>query len=130
MVCTLYNLLELFLPLPHVLGWLSPWLIPPSCSFLVNGRPTDATSKGSPSRRSLFPLIVLCAEGLEAMITKPYYSNKIHGLSIARGDPIISHLFSADDSLIFARANVREAGVIRDILQRYDLISHGENDQW
>ncbi|XP_019192732.1 PREDICTED: uncharacterized protein LOC109187030 [Ipomoea nil] len=34
-----------------------------------------------------------------------------HGLRVARGAPALSHLFFADDSLLFFKANVQEAGL-------------------
>lgn len=50
------------------------------------------------------------------------------GISIARGAPIITHLFFADDSIIFTHATVPEAATIRNILSRYeDLLGQKVN---
>ncbi|XP_019179252.1 PREDICTED: uncharacterized protein LOC109174470 [Ipomoea nil] len=46
-----------------------------------------------------------------------------HGLRVARGAPALSHLFFADDSLLFFKANVQEAGVIRRCLTLYEELS-------
>lgn len=64
-------------------------------------------------------LFLLCAESLGALI------NQVHqdGISIARKAPLISHLFFADENLVFARANVREAKSILEILKVYENLS-------
>ncbi|XP_058725646.1 uncharacterized protein LOC131596933 [Vicia villosa] len=46
-------------------------------------------------------------------------SKDLHGIKVARQAPSISHLFFADDSLLFARANEAEADRILYLLQRY-----------
>lgn len=45
--------------------------------------------------------------------------SSIHGVRVARKAPIITHLFFADDSLLFARANEAEAEIILNLLLRY-----------
>lgn len=47
----------------------------------------------------------------------------MHGLKICRNAPSISHLFFADDSLIFFKASVDECEVLKDIFTRYELAS-------
>lgn len=68
-------------------------------------------------------MFLLCAEGLGALIKKAHQNNFIHGISIARGAPFLTHLFFAGDSLVFARANAREAKVILEILKEYESLS-------
>ncbi|XP_019188891.1 PREDICTED: uncharacterized protein LOC109183160 [Ipomoea nil] len=47
----------------------------------------------------------------------------IHGCRVARGAPPISHLFFADDNLLFFKANVQEATAIKDCLSVYETLS-------
>lgn len=46
-------------------------------------------------------------------------SKGIHDVQVVRKAPIISHLFFADDSLLFARANTEETGRIKHIFSEY-----------
>jgi hypothetical protein len=50
-------------------------------------------------------------------------ARSMHGIQIARQAPKISHLFFADDSLLFARANIAEAEVILNVLAEYQIAS-------
>ncbi|XP_058783087.1 uncharacterized protein LOC131657739 [Vicia villosa] len=50
-------------------------------------------------------------------------TKEIHGVKVARKAPTISHLFFADDSLIFSRANENEADIILKILEKYQRAS-------
>ncbi|XP_019167308.1 PREDICTED: uncharacterized protein LOC109163041 [Ipomoea nil] len=47
----------------------------------------------------------------------------IHGCRVARGAPPISHLFFADDSLLFFKATVQEANEIKGCLALYESMS-------
>ncbi|XP_031120574.1 uncharacterized protein LOC116023707 [Ipomoea triloba] len=46
-----------------------------------------------------------------------------HGCRVTRGAPPVSHLFFADDSLLFFKANAEEAGVIKQCLIEYEGMS-------
>lgn len=50
-------------------------------------------------------------------------AGRIHGLSISRHAPTISHLLFEDDSLIFCRSTHNEIEVINDILNLYEEAS-------
>lgn len=68
-------------------------------------------------------LYIMCVEGLGDIIRRQESVGLIHGCSIAKGAPPISHLLFADDCYLFFRANKMEAGCIKNMLQRYELIS-------
>lgn len=82
--------------------------------------PTRGLRQGDPLSPYLF---LICAEGLGALIKKAHEGNVIHGVSIARKAPLITHLFFADDSMIFGRASVRDAEAILGILKHYESLS-------
>lgn len=68
-------------------------------------------------------LFILVAEGLSALIKKLEDRGSIHGISIAKDAPKLSHLFFADDSLIFIKANSQESTVIKETLETYGRAS-------
>ena len=47
----------------------------------------------------------------------------LHGVRVARNAPMVSHLFFADDSFLFFRANQVEAFIIKQILAIYGCAS-------
>lgn len=49
--------------------------------------------------------------------------------SLCRGDPIISHLFFADNNLLFLKASQKVCEQLKQILQRYEQVS-GEKKTW
>lgn len=74
-------------------------------SFLVNGDPSEIVIPSRELRQGdpLSPyLFLLGAEGLGSLIKKAHVDNLVHGISVARGAPMVSHLFFADDSMVFA----------------------------
>lgn len=65
-------------------------------------------------------MFILCAEGLFALIYGAVGMGEIGGLKAARDSPKVSHLFFADDSQLFAKANGDTARVWKQILQKYE----------
>ncbi|KAL6133592.1 hypothetical protein ACLB2K_065827 [Fragaria x ananassa] len=57
------------------------------------------------------------------MLTYAQSHDFIHGVSIATGAPSINHLFFADDSFIFMRAETEECNRIKNILKVYEEAS-------
>ncbi|XP_019158562.1 PREDICTED: uncharacterized protein LOC109155332 [Ipomoea nil] len=68
-------------------------------------------------------LFILVAEGFSAMIRDYESRGKIHGFTVARNAPPISHLFFADDSFIFFKASVEEATNLKQLLKYYEKAS-------
>ncbi|CAL1401453.1 unnamed protein product [Linum trigynum] len=78
-------------------------------AILVNGHKLDVIvlSRGLRQGDPLSPyLFLLVAAGLSSYTSKAVAERHIHGLSVARSAPVMSHLFFADDSIFFARATV------------------------
>lgn len=74
-------------------------------SFLVNGEATEVIvpNRGLRQGDPISPyLFLLCAEGFGALLKKAHHDNVVHGVAISRNAPMISHLFFADDSVVFA----------------------------
>ena len=67
--------------------------------------PTRGLCQGDPLSPYLF---LICAEGLFALIKKLVENGVLHGVAACKRGPSISHLFFADDSLIFCRASMEE----------------------
>ncbi|XP_021759598.1 uncharacterized protein LOC110724485 [Chenopodium quinoa] len=95
-------------------------------SFKINGKisgsvsPTRGLRQGDPISPYLF---LLCADAFSTLLNKAATNNLIHGARICKGAPRVSHLFFADDSILFARANVQECSVIADIISKYERAS-------
>lgn len=68
--------------------------------------PTRGLRQGDPLSPYLF---VLCAQGLSHLIAKSMERKLIRGVRIANTCPVISHLFFADDSLIFFKATCEDS---------------------
>ncbi|KAL6526559.1 hypothetical protein OROGR_015649 [Orobanche gracilis] len=97
-----------------------------SFSVLLNGNPGRSfqASRGLRQGDPLSPyLFILCAEVFSGLLLEGQNQGVIHGASIARAAPKISHLFFADDSIIFFRDNLEEAEVIKKILADYQQVS-------
>jgi len=65
---------------------------------------------------SLPYLFLLCAEGLSSLIVDLTNRNLLHGIQIYNGAPRVSHLFLADDNILFVRANANVAQRVLDTL--------------
>ena len=82
--------------------------------------PTRGLRQGDP----LFPyLFLLCAEGLSALLHKASVRKELKVVAASTRGPRISHLFFADDSLIFCKATKKEGVEVQRILQVYESSS-------
>ena len=75
-----------------------------SYSILLNGVPDNAikASRGLRQGDPLSPyLFLVCAIGLQGLIHKAEADGSLRGVSICRNGPCVSHLFFADNSVLF-----------------------------
>ncbi|PWA88350.1 hypothetical protein CTI12_AA119100 [Artemisia annua] len=90
--------------------------------FLINGdsigsiRPFRGIRQGDPLSPHLF---IIFADVLLSMVLNSLRNSALTGIKMARTCPVISHVFFADDSLFFLKANVHECKTLVDILDRY-----------
>ncbi|KAK9671644.1 hypothetical protein RND81_12G044500 [Saponaria officinalis] len=77
-----------------------------SMAVLVNGEPAEVFK---PSR-----------EVLSSLMRRAVEEGAIHGIRVANNAPAVSHLFFADDSILFMKANVSEAQRVKELLRRLD----------
>ena len=97
-----------------------------SYSILINGEPSHTIhpSRGLRQRDPLSPYIfLLCTEGLHGLLTRAAASGDIRGISICRNEPRLTHLFFADNSLLFCRASIQECMHIQALLSTYEEAS-------
>ena len=95
-------------------------------SLKINGvpsgyiTPTRGLRQGDPLSSYLF---LIFAEGLSALIKKSVENGVLHGVAACKRGPSISHLFFADDSLIFCRASKEECESLQRIIGIYEKAS-------
>ena len=80
-----------------------------SYSILVNEEPKGdiRPSKGIRQEDPLSPyLFLILSEGLNRQIQKATKDDLIRGFSLCKSGPKITHLFFADDTLLFCRAEI------------------------
>ena len=92
-------------------------------SVRVNRKPRGHITPtfGIQQEDSLSPyLFLLCTEGLSSLIKKAVDDGVMEGLVVCRGGPRLSHLFFADNSLIFCKASLEECNSLQRILIVYE----------
>ena len=82
-----------------------------------NIKPTRGLRQGDPLSPYLF---LLCAMGLQSLIHQAEMDGHIRGVAICRNGHKVSHLFFADDSVLFCRATKAECNKILEILEVYE----------
>lgn len=76
--------------------------------------------RGIRQRDSMSPyLFVLCMERLSHMIMEEVREGRWKGIKVSRNGPTLSHLFFADDMVLFAEAEMRQIDVVLDCLNRF-----------
>ena len=94
--------------------------------MLINGvahgniMPSRGLRQGDPLSSYLF---LLCADDFSSLINRAVRNQTMSGLSICRGGLTITHLFFADDSLLFCKANSQECQQLVEILHLYKAAS-------
>ena len=82
--------------------------------------PTRGLHQGDPLPPYLF---LLCVKGLLALLRKSIKLGTLKGVTVCARGPNISHLFFADDSLIFCQATKEEYSTLISILEKYEQAS-------
>ncbi|KAH9727416.1 reverse transcriptase domain-containing protein [Citrus sinensis] len=82
--------------------------------------PSRGLRQGDPLSPYLF---IICAEGLSSLIRNREMAGFLHGIKVAKNTPSISHIFFADDCLLFFKANLNEARIIKRLLAIYGAAS-------
>ena len=75
--------------------------------------PMGGLHQGDPISPYIF---LLCPDGFSPLINNAAMNQRISGVSICRNCPKITHLFFADDSLLFRKANSQECQTLIDVL--------------
>lgn len=92
-------------------------------SFVLNGEnkgfimPSRGLNQGDPLSPFLF---LICSEGLSALLRQAENAEKFRGLRFGNPEFTVSHLFFADDSLLFCSANASCCQAIQVILEVYE----------
>ncbi|XP_042939340.1 uncharacterized protein LOC122274360 [Carya illinoinensis] len=97
-----------------------------SYCILLNGEPQGffMPSRGLRQGDPLSPyLFLLCVEVLSCLLLKAEREGSISSVPVGRGPVKVNHLFFADDSLIFCKANSLEWSRVMRILTQYELAS-------
>jgi hypothetical protein len=68
-------------------------------------------------------LFLLCAEGLSSMLCQATKEGHLSGVPTSKKGLHISHLFFADENLIFCQTNLSQWGSLMSILRRYEEVS-------
>ena len=68
-------------------------------------------------------LFLICAESLLALLKKTVADGLLKGLAACQRGPKISHIFFANDSLIFCRATKEECSNLQRLLETYEQAS-------
>ena len=92
--------------------------------MVVNGEPKGniIPTRGIRQEDPLSPyLFLLCLEGLNGLIERAFDRKHIEGFSLCKSGLKISHLFFADDSLLFCHARLEDVRKIQEILGKYEV---------
>jgi hypothetical protein len=86
---------------------------------LLSSPPLEGLDKGTP-----FPLLfILAFKILSRLFLREELRGNLKGIRIAKNSPPISHLWFADDLIIFVRANSKEVAIVKSFLETYSAWS-------
>jgi hypothetical protein len=95
-------------------------------AVLINGIPTEkfTPTRGIRQGDPISPyLFLLCAEALSSLLRKAEQDGFLTGVPTSKKGPRINHLFFADDSLLFCKANSQHWHRMEKILETYEKAS-------
>ena len=98
----------------------------PRMSILLNGEQLEwfCPERGVRQRDLISPyLFVLCIERLSHIICQAVHNDDWKAIKLSRHGPELSHLFFANDMVLFAEASVEQIQVIMDCLNRFCMSS-------
>ncbi|KAH1106956.1 hypothetical protein J1N35_010724 [Gossypium stocksii] len=116
-----------------MLGFCNRWIelimrCARSMSYLVvnNGiqeaefKPTRGIKQRDPLSPYLF---IICAEGFLRLLNKSKREKRIAGARVGKGELVITHLFFADDNILFRKATMNGARSMKVVINKYESIS-------
>ena len=110
-------------------GWISRimhCISTVSYSILLNGQPGESfrLQRGLRQCDPLSPyLFVICVEGLSSLLYLAERRQLLSGLKVYKVAPTVTHLFFADDSIIFSKSTMEDCETILEILHLYECAS-------
>ena len=108
------------------IGWIMRSITSVKYKVLMNGEPRGNIVPGRGLRQGdpLSPFIfILCTEAFVSLLNHAENQGKITGMRVARASPSVSHLFFADDSLFFCKAEPRECEEFMKVVRTYGKTS-------
>lgn len=88
-------------------------------------KPVRGIRQGCPLSPYLF---VMCMEWLGHLINSTISNGNWKPIRLSQSGPLISHLFFADDLVIFSKVDLKHGKIIKDILGRfYEFSRHKVN---
>ena len=107
---------------PRFCNWIKACISSVSFSVLINGslngffEPKRGLRQGDPLSPFLF---LLCTEGFSMLIDRGFGNGLLSGYKLSPSGIHLTHLFFADDSVLFGNATVLEARGILKTLKVY-----------
>ncbi|KAM2044900.1 hypothetical protein ACFX1T_009162 [Malus domestica] len=107
---------------PLFCSWIKECISTVSFSVLINGFPIGyiQPERGLRQRDHLSPfMLLLCTEGFFMLIKKSLEQGALHGFKISPAGSLLTHLFFADDYVVFGNASVEKAKSVVKVLKIY-----------
>lgn len=105
------------------------WCISTPFRIKINGELTESFSSSGGLRQGdpLSPyLFLIVSEGLSAILKEAKEQRHFSGIRVCKQAPAISHLFFADDAVIFCTASLQEVQLIWECLKSGTWSIHGK----